>query len=38
MLPPPGATPSHILKHLISLENRERKKAKDENKNHLYYS
>jgi len=35
MLPPPGATPSLILKHLISLANRETEKAKDENRNHL---
>jgi len=35
MLTPPGATPPPILKHLISLANRERERAKDENRNHL---
>jgi len=35
MLPPPGATPPPIPKHLISLANRETEKAKDENRNHL---
>jgi len=35
MLPPPGATPPPILKHLISLANRETERAKDENRNHL---
>jgi len=35
MFPPPGATPPPILKHFISLENREIERAKDENRNHL---
>jgi len=35
MLSPPGATPPSILKHQISLVNRERGRAKDENRNHL---
>jgi len=32
MLPPPGATPPPVLKHLLSLANRETERAKDENK------
>jgi len=35
MLPPPWATPHPIIKHLISLANRETKTAKDENMNNL---
>jgi len=35
MLTPRGATPPPILKHLISLVNRETERAKDENMNHL---
>jgi len=35
MLPPPGKTPLPILKHFISLANREPEIAKDENRNHL---
>jgi len=35
MLPPPGATPPPILKYLISLANRETRRAMDENRNHL---
>jgi len=35
MLPPPGAAPPPILKHLIFLANRETEKAKDENRNNL---
>jgi len=35
MLPPPGATPPPILKHLISLANRETERAKDVNRNNL---
>jgi len=35
MLPPPGATPPSILKHLIYLANRETERGKDENRNNL---